>query len=354
MTIADIRERGLIIQECISGSKAYGLDTINSDTDIKGVFILPKSDFYSLNYIPQISNESNDIVFYELGKYIELLLVNNPNILELLKTPKDSVIFKHEYLDSLTSEAIISKLCRNTFGKFAYSQIKKATGLNKKILNPMPEKRKSIFSFCYVNYMQGSLPLKEYLFQNKWKQEHCGLVQIPHMKNVYGLYYSELHHYKGILSYEDSNELVMTAIPENEIQKTILYFNRDGYSTYCKEHREYWDWVEKRNESRYENTISHGKNYDSKNMMHVIRLLEMALEIGQTGKINVRRPNREFLMDIKAGKYEYDTLMEIAEGLQEKVNLAFDQSTLQETPDVKAIQLLSYQIREKFYKDMFS
>lgn len=38
MTIDDLRNRGLIISECISGSKAYGLTRI-SDTDIKGVFI---------------------------------------------------------------------------------------------------------------------------------------------------------------------------------------------------------------------------------------------------------------------------------------------------------------------------
>ena len=53
MTIEDLREKGLIILECVSGSRAYGLETASSDTDIKGVFILPKSEYYGLNYIPQ-------------------------------------------------------------------------------------------------------------------------------------------------------------------------------------------------------------------------------------------------------------------------------------------------------------
>ena len=43
-----LKENDLIILECISGSKAYGLDTPSSDTDIKGVFLLPKKDFYGL------------------------------------------------------------------------------------------------------------------------------------------------------------------------------------------------------------------------------------------------------------------------------------------------------------------
>ena len=54
MTVEDLRNGGLIILECISGSRAYGLDTPTSDTDIKGVFVLPKSEYYGLNYIPQI------------------------------------------------------------------------------------------------------------------------------------------------------------------------------------------------------------------------------------------------------------------------------------------------------------
>lgn len=50
MTISDIKENNLLLLECISGSKAYGLDTATSDTDIKGVFYLPKDQFHGLGY----------------------------------------------------------------------------------------------------------------------------------------------------------------------------------------------------------------------------------------------------------------------------------------------------------------
>ena len=169
MTIEDLRNRGLIIFECISGSRAYGLDTPNSDTDIKGVFILPKEDYYGLNYIPQVNNESNDIVFYEFGRFMELLSLNNPNILELLNTPDSAIIFEHAYLSEIKPELILSKLCSNTFGKFALSQIKKAKGLNKKIVNPVAKERKSVLSFCFVNYEQGAIPLLKYLEIKGWK-----------------------------------------------------------------------------------------------------------------------------------------------------------------------------------------
>ena len=80
MTVGEIKNRGLLLFECISGSRAYGLDTAKSDTDMKGVFYLPVEQFYGLHYIPQASNETNDVVYYEIGRFVELLAKNNPNI----------------------------------------------------------------------------------------------------------------------------------------------------------------------------------------------------------------------------------------------------------------------------------
>lgn len=351
MTINDLRNKGLIILECISGSKAYGLDTPASDTDIKGVFILPKEEYYGLNYTEQVNNETNDIVFYELGRYMKLLTLNNPNILELLNTPKDSILYKHPYLDEIKSELILSKLCGNTFGKFALSQIKKAKGLKKKIVNPVAKERKSILSFCYVNHEQGAISIEKYLEIKGWQQENCGLVNITNMKDVYGLYYSENQIYNGILKSKDSNDVCLSSIPKGTKHDSILYFNKDGYSMYCKEYREYWDWVEKRNNERYENTKNHGKNYDAKNMMHVFRLLEMAIEIGKYKKVNVKRPNRDFLLEIKSGKFEYEELLKMADLRQEEMEMAFARSELPNEPNYILINELTYRLRDKFYRD---
>lgn len=351
MTIDDLKRRNLIILECISGSKAYGLDTAESDTDIKGVFLLPKKDYYGLNYIPQINNPSNDIVYYELGRFMELLSVNNPNILELLNTPKSAILYKHIYLEKINSALILSKLCKNTFGKFALSQIKKAKGLKKKIVNPISKERKSLLSFCYINYHKGSIPLLDFLERNNWTQNNCGLINIAHMKNIYGFYYAENLGYKGIIKNEESNDISLSSIPKDESQKAMLYFNKEGYSIYCKEYKEYWKWVKNRNQTRYKNTMSHGKNYDAKNMMHTFRLLEMAIEIGNDKVVNVVRPNREFLLDIKKGQYEYDDLLIMAQEKQLEMELAFENSDLLENPDLEMINDQTFQLRNKFYSE---
>ena len=129
MNIQELKKSGWIIYECISGSKAYGLELPTSDTDIRGVFVLPKEHFYGLNYIPQIADETNDEVYYELGRFIELMSKNNPNILELIAMSKDKVLQKHPLFDKITSELFLSKKCKDTFGGYAFTQVRKAQGL---------------------------------------------------------------------------------------------------------------------------------------------------------------------------------------------------------------------------------
>ncbi len=349
MTIEELRQKGLVVLECISGSKAYGLDTPSSDTDLKGVFVLPKSDYYGLDYVQQINNSSNDEVFYELGRFMDLLSVNNPNILELLNTPPHAILYKHPFMDAIRPEIILSKLCRETFGRFAYAQIRKAKGLKKKILNPIDVQRKTILSFCYVSYNNGSVSLPKFLELKGWLQEDCGLVNVSNMKDVYGLYHAKNLQYSGIMSSEEANEVCLSTIPKDQKQEALLYFGREAYSSYCKEYREYWEWVSKRNEVRYENTQQHGKNYDAKNMMHVFRLLDMAIEIAQTQQVNVLRSNRDFLLHIKEGHYEYKELLKMAEYKQQEMEVAFEASMLPASPNRLSISRMTYEIREKFY-----
>lgn len=111
LTIEEVKNNGWLIFETITGSKAYGLDTAKSDTDIRGVFVLPKHLFYSLEYTPQVSNESNDIVYYELKRFVELLAKNNPNILELLNVPEACILKKHAVMNMVRQEMFLSRLC---------------------------------------------------------------------------------------------------------------------------------------------------------------------------------------------------------------------------------------------------
>ena len=129
----------------------------------------------------------------------------------------------------------------------------------------------------------------------------------------------------------------------------MLYFNKDGYSAYCKQYLEYWDWVGKRNEERYNKTMQHGKKYDTKNMMHVFRLLLVAKEIAIEGKVNVFRKDRDFLLAIKEGKFEYDELVEKAMALKDELPLLYQNSGLMNEPDVKLVEKTLVRMRELYY-----
>ncbi len=348
MTLEELKKSDSIIFECISGSKAYGLQTPTSDTDIRGVFILPKEQFYSLDYIGQINDVTNDTAYYELRKFIELCSKNNPNILEMLNVPEDCILYKHPLFDEIKKEYFLSKLCKNTFANYAFTQIKKARGLNKKIVNPIEKKRKTIEDFCIVRTKKQSISLQKFLKKNLLLKKNCGLAKIPNMKNCFNLFYNDSLTYQGI-SRENANEVCTSSIPKKEQPIAMLYCNLEGYSTYCKKYKEYWEWVEKRNEDRYKNNISHDKNYDAKNMMHTFRLLHMAKEIGESGKIKVRREDRDFLLSIKNAEFEYEVLVLKAEKMRKELDIVYDSSNFQEKPDLNKINELLVSLRNKFY-----
>ncbi|MEB2774151.1 nucleotidyltransferase domain-containing protein [Algoriphagus sp. D3-2-R+10] len=348
MTLEELYSKDIIVFDCLSGSHAYGLATPESDVDIKGVFILPEEDYFGLNYVEQVNNETNDIVYYELRRFVELLSKSNPNILELLYTPDDSVRKVHPTFEKLKSMNLLSKQCKESFGGYAMTQVRKAKGLNKKILNPMEKERKGFLDFCFIAYEQGSIPVMDFLAINKIDQSKCGLSRIPHMHEMYGLYYGETS-FKGIVRKENANEVSLSSIPKGIDPLAVMSFNKSAYSKYCKDYREYWEWVDKRNDARYQDTLDHGKNYDAKNMMHTIRLLTMCEEIGLEGKLSVKREDRDFLIRIKKGEFQYDELVEITEAKIASINAVYEKSDLPDQPDKKELNNMLVKIRKEFY-----
>ncbi|RZK41764.1 MAG: nucleotidyltransferase [Hymenobacter sp.] len=359
MTIADLRQQHLILFEAISGSRAYGTNLPHSDTDLKGVFLLPEKDFFGLTYAPQVANKTNDEVFYELRRFVELLLKNNPTALELLGTPADCVLYKHLLFDQFQPQAFLSKLCRQSFAEYAVAQIRKAKGLNKKINHPEPPGRKAVLDFCYVTVGAGAQPAEVWLRRQGLTAAQCGLANVPHLTDLYALFVdrtpAQSLGYRGLVRNPDtSQDVQLSAVPKGEEPVAYLSFNRNGYSTYCRVFREYWEWVVKRNAERYANTVQHGKNYDAKNMLHVFRLLQMAEEIALTGKIQVRRPNREFLLQIRRGEFEYAELVAEAKQLVARVDVAFVGSALLTAPDAVAAEDTLRQVRQQFYAESSS
>jgi len=388
-----IRDNNLILGEVIIGSYAFNLHTPKSDRDLYGIYHLTKDDFYSLHHradksyndvVEKQSPKDQDITYMEVGKFFELLAHGNPNVLEMLAAFGDlsNVVHWNEMMYSIDINKVLSKKCQTSFGQYAATQIKKARGLNKKIVNPVEVTRKTPIDFCYLLTKGKTKPLKEVLEKLNFPQKFCGVVALPNARDMYAVYFDMVSHalfgghfdeervegikearrsdnkpmgygFKGI-ELENSNEIRLSSVPKLETVKGDVYFvghmnyNKDGYVQHCKDYKEYWDWTNNRNEERYNNNLK--QNYDTKNISHCVRLLSVAKEIAEgKGIILKRTEDHQFLMDIKLGKVEYDVAMGYAENIANSLEDLYKNSTLPNDPDFDYLNDKLIEIRKKLY-----
>ena len=402
MTIEELRNSGLIAYEYKRGSYMYHLNTETSDEDFGGVFFCPKKMLLGLRgrYEEQVSDSKSDVVFYEFGRWFELLLKSNPTVLEGLFAPEDCIVGEvhpavRKILDN--RELFLSKECFKTFYGYAVSQISKARGLNKKIVNPVTE-RKDILDFCYTFNVQGSLPIKKFLTENGLDQKYCGLVNIPNMSDgdssIYGVYYDfaayfkfenidwvrdwysgnspykkflpsvseqlsiqkriedkEFFHYGVIVlpdEIERSNTVRLSSVPKGEKPICFMAYNKNGYMRHCRDYKDYKEWEKNRNPVRYESNLGH--NYDAKNVMHCMRLVRMAKELAQGKGFNVVRTwDRDYLLDIRNHKFEYEDVMDQLEREKLEMEEAIKSCTLPDKVDFDKVNDLLYDVRLKYY-----
>jgi predicted nucleotidyltransferase len=119
-----LKER--VIYGCVIGSRAYGLEDDQSDTDRRGIYLPPAELHWSLYGVPeQLENEERQEAYWELQKFIVLALKANPNVLECLYSP--IVEFATPLAEELLSmrEAFLSKLVFQTYSGYVASQFKK-------------------------------------------------------------------------------------------------------------------------------------------------------------------------------------------------------------------------------------
>lgn len=379
-----IRKDGRLLYEYIRGSHLYGLNNEDSDVDTSGVYVCTRDEFFGCyGYKPQVSDSHHDNTWFEIGELVRLLLKSNPTVMESLFVPKDKILGQvHPMMQLLIDNRnqFISKQCFNPFFGYAKSQIEKARGLNKKIVNPITV-RLTPYDFIYTFKGQGSTKFSDWLTNRGLYQEHCGLVNVPNMHDIYGVYYDFGAHiaahsnwkedasflsfastvlgvtafsqlgsmapigYRGIIE-TDGNELRLSSIDDKNARPIcFISYNQNGYSSHCRQYAEYRTWVKERNPKRYESNLH--KNYDSKNMMHCFRLMHMASEIAEgKGVILQRTWDRQFLMDVRNHKFDYEEIIERLEEEKAHMNQLMEQSTIREKIDTDFVNQVMIDIRK--------
>lgn len=197
LTFEDVRQGkngAVLLYEYVRGSTCQGINTPTSDIDHGGVYMCPPEQLVGLgfDYEDEVSSEKHDDSWFELNKFMRLLCKSNPTVLEALFVDDEFVIYEHPIMTELKKnrDLFLTKECFKPFGGYAVSQIEKARGLNKKIAWDKADMvRKTPMDFCYTFCNQGSKPMEKWLEERGLDQRNCGLVNVPNMPNMYGVYY---------------------------------------------------------------------------------------------------------------------------------------------------------------------
>ncbi len=351
MTLEDLhRQPELFLLRVRSGSHAYGLATPGSDLDERGVFLAPRDRFLAGDAPAQLSDPTNDVVYYELGRFLELLGKANPTALEMLATRGADRLYVDPVLDDLPLEPFLTKACARTFTGYAESQLRKARGLNKKVHQPVDRRLKTVDEFCRVLHDGGTVPLAEWLARDGWLPARIGLAAVDRTRGVYAVYYDpEGNWARGISGGDRANQPRLSEIPKGVLPVAYLTFNADAYSVYRRQYRQYWEWVAERNDERYESTLAHGRGYDAKNMMHTLRLLDMATGIFDGGSLSVRTEERPFLLSVRAGNYSLEEILELVETRMARLTELAEASALPEKVDAGWVRGWLVAARSRLY-----
>lgn len=113
-----------IILEGITGSKAYGLDTETSDTDIKGIFVVPTIELLGIKKFKETYDHVDlDFSYHEVGKFMKLAMNGNPTILEQLFLTDYLQLTEAGKLLVGNRKVFLNNVIRKSYYGYAYSQM---------------------------------------------------------------------------------------------------------------------------------------------------------------------------------------------------------------------------------------
>lgn len=333
------------------GSHAYGTNTPASDEDFKGICIPPKQYFLgSQNNFEQAELKEPDAVIYEIRKFFNLAAACNPNIIEVLHTaPED-----HFLVDPIgeiilaNKDKFLSKRIRFTFMGYAISQLKRIKTHRRWISDPpkapptraemgLPEQ--TLIPQDQLMAAQAEIQKELDRFQFDFMEELTEPMKIA-VRNAMSEMLAELK-----ISTDDQwlGAARKVGFDDNFIE--IMQKER-SYRNQKTEWDHYQNWKATRNRARFELEDKFG--YDTKHGYHLVRLIRMCREIMETGKVQVKRPDREELLAIRNGAWPYDKLIEFAESEDKALQEVYNKSTtLPKVPDFKFLDDLCIELVER-------
>lgn len=291
------------------GSHAYGLNTPESDLDLRGIAIPPKEYFLGfLKRFEQAESKDPDLTIHDIRKFFALAADCNPNIIEMLwSDEEDHLLVTPVGKKLLDARALfLSRKAKSTFSGYAIAQLKRIKTHRKWLLDPPTHK-----------------PIRE-----EFQLLETSLLPA----DILGAMQSNIE--QDPTREKDYPTYIMT-----------LYHRERAYQNALREWQQHETWKAQRNPKRAALEAKYG--YDSKHASHLVRLMRMCREILTNGQVIVkRRADRDELLAIKQGAWKYEGLITWAEQQDRELAALEKSSLLPHSPDRDRLDQLCMEIVE--------
>lgn len=309
------KEYGKVILLGFGGSHAYGLNTENSDMDLRGILTSPVNNLLGFGEFEQYIDEETDTVLYEFNKIVKLLCSCNPNTIEILGLRKEHQLINHEVGNELlrNKTMFLSQRATSAFKGYSLAQLHR---------------------------------LENALCRDVYTEEQA----LKHKKNALE---RAMLSFKNRYEHFEQGSIVVHADGKLSIDCNVSKFPVREFSGMLSELREIeknYDKVNNRNSKK-------DNEHLSKHICHIFRLLFMYIDIATKKEIiTYREKEHDFLMQTKRGlfvnedgtlrKEFYDKLNEI----EKEVEYATKHNILPKEPDMKELEEFVIECNKKFLK----
>lgn len=259
----------------------------------------------------------------------------NPNALELLFVDFDDIIYSNEIGNSLLNirDLFISKKCKHTFSGYAASQLKRIKLHRNYILKgELKKPERSDYNLpdthkLIPEHQQLEIEAQIKKVLDGWTIDTTGMEPAAEIK-----FKNELEDVliDLKLNHEDFHMYAARSLGLND-NLTEAFQRERAYKLALHEYKCWQTWKLERNKARFE--LEEKYTYDTKHASHLIRLTLMCKEILETHKINVKRPDAEFLLAIRNGLWSYDELMSWYENQAIILDDLYQTSNLRNEPE---------------------
>lgn len=333
------------------GSHAYGTNTPTSDEDFKGICIPTQQYFFGFQHrFEQAELKSPDVVIYDIRKFFNLASACNPSIIEVLHTdPSDHLLVSpigQIILDN--KDKFLSKRAKYSFTGYAISQLKRIKVHRKWLINPpkAPPTRADMGLPEHTLIPQDQLMAAEAEVKKEIDRLNFDFMEELSEPTKIGVKNAMAEMLASLkISSDEIWEASSRKIGLDENFIHLMQLER-AYKNSKTEWDQYQNWKKTRNKTRYELEEKHG--YDCKHAYHLVRLIRMCREMLTTGKVIVKRSDKDELLAIRNGAWTYDQLIQFAELEEQSLQKIYDNcAILPKTPDFKYLDNLCVQLVEK-------